>query len=77
LRQAEEDRIRNHAQKTKLRKVLKQARAQLAQGETIDLKGLYSEIDKVGGKGIIHRKRAARLKSRLTTASTINAAKTD
>ena len=57
LHQSEEDRIRNHAQKTALRRILKQARANLDAGETVDLNEVYSRIDKEGIKGMIHKRK--------------------
>lgn len=68
LRQAEEDRIRNNAVKTVLRKTIKDARAKLSEGETIDLNQLYANIDTARCKGAVHKKRAARLKSRMAKA---------
>ena len=69
LRQSAEDRIRNHALKTALRKTIKDARDKIAEGTALDLTQIYSSIDKVQGKGTIHKKKAARIKSRLAKAA--------
>jgi len=76
LKQAEQERTRNNALKTVLRKTVKETRAKIAESENVDLKEMYSNIDKVAGKKVISKKRASRLKSRLTRAAT-RAAKTD
>lgn len=69
LIQAAAARTRNIANKTVLRRTLKENRAKLANNEEVDLKNLYSQIDKAQGKKVMHKNRAARLKSRLTKAS--------
>lgn len=69
LIQAAAARTRNIANKTVLRRTLKETRAKLAGNEEVDLKVLYSEIDKAQGKKVLHKNRAARLKSRLAKAS--------
>jgi small subunit ribosomal protein S20 len=69
LIQAAAARIRNTANKSVLRRTLKETRAKLAGNEEVDLKSLYSQIDKAQGKKVMHKNRAARLKSRLAKAS--------
>ena len=66
LKQSANERVRNNANKTALRKTIKDARAKLQAGEAIDLKELYSNIDKGRTKGAVHKRKASRLKSRLT-----------
>jgi small subunit ribosomal protein S20 len=69
LRQSAKERVRNNTVKTALRKTIKENRAKLDAGTAIDLNTLYSDIDKVLRKGAIHKRKAARLKSRLTKAA--------
>ncbi len=68
LKQAEKSRSRNAGVKTVLRKTIKEARATLAEGQEIDLKETCSIIDRVSSKGVIHKNKAARLKSRMAKA---------
>lgn len=75
LRKSGEERVRNNALKTILRKTIKDARAKISDKQTIDLNEAYSSIDKVSGKGIIPKKRASRIKSRLARAAARVAAK--
>jgi len=77
LRKSGEERVRNNALKTVLRKTIKEVRAKMADKQPIDLNGTYSSIDRVSGKGIIPKKRASRLKSRLARAAARVAAKND
>ncbi len=76
LKQAEQERIRNNALRTMLRKTVKETRSKIAENESVDIKDIYSNIDKVAGKNVISKKKAGRLKSRLTKAAT-RAAKAD
>ncbi|MCP4568551.1 MAG: 30S ribosomal protein S20 [FCB group bacterium] len=69
LKTSAKERVRNNAVRTVLRKTMKDARTKLSADEAIDLKQLYSHIDKVWSKGILHKKRASRLKSRLARAA--------
>jgi ribosomal protein S20 len=69
LKQAAEERVRNNALKTVLRKSIKETREKIAQGQVVDISQVYSRIDSVRGKGTIHKKRASRLKSRLAKAA--------
>ncbi|MEE9441212.1 MAG: 30S ribosomal protein S20 [candidate division Zixibacteria bacterium] len=68
LRQSANEKVRNNAIRTLLRKTMKETKATLAAGEEVDLKKAYTSIDKVWSKGIIHKRKAARLKSRMTKA---------
>lgn len=69
LKQAAKEKTRNAAIKTALRKTLKETRTKLAEGQSIDLDAICTSIDKVRGKGTIHKNKAARLKSRLAKAA--------
>ncbi len=69
LKQAEQERIRNNALKTMFRKTVKETRSKIDENENVDIKELYSNIDKVAGKKVISRNKADRLKSRLTKAA--------
>lgn len=77
LRQAAKDRVRNNATRTLLRQTLKEARDSLEKGEKIDTQSIFSSIDKVSSKGVIHKNRAARLKSRMAKANAKIAAASD
>lgn len=66
LKQAARERSRNNAVKTALRKTIKDTHTKIEAGEALDLKDLYSRIDKGRAKGAIHKRKAARLKSRLS-----------
>jgi ribosomal protein S20 len=48
---------------------MKEARAKFEDGEEIDLKQAYSNIDRICSKGVIPPKRASRIKSRLAKAA--------
>jgi small subunit ribosomal protein S20 len=69
LKQSAKEKTRNIAIKTALRKTLKETRTKLAEGQSIDLNTICTSIDKVRGKGTIHKNKAARLKSRLAKAA--------
>ena len=60
----------NRELRSTLRTALKNIRAAIDAGRTADAKGLLSDtfsvIDKMAGKGIIHRNTASRYKSRLS-----------
>lgn len=75
LKQAAKSRIRNAGVKTVLKKTIKEARATLAEGQELDLNKTYSTIDRVSSKGVIHKKKAARLKSRMAKAVARNSEK--
>jgi small subunit ribosomal protein S20 len=76
LIQAEQERIRNNSLKTMLRKTVKETRSKIAENTDVNIKEVYSNIDKVAGKKVISKKKAGRLKSRLTKAAA-RAAKAD
>jgi small subunit ribosomal protein S20 len=69
LKQSARERVRNNAVKTAFRRTIKETRTKLEAGESLDLKDLYSKIDKGRVKGAVHKRKAARLKSRLTKAA--------
>lgn len=63
------NRARNRHYRSRLRTALKKVRAALAAGRVDEVKASLSQtvslIDKLAGKGIIHRNAAGRYKSRL------------
>ncbi len=61
----------NKAAKTKLRTVLKRARAEEADAAAV--KTAVVSIDKAAGKGLIHKNKAARLKSQLAKKANASA----
>jgi small subunit ribosomal protein S20 len=65
LRQSQKENQRNSSYKSILRRTEREYRQKLAAGEEIDLSTLYSLADKASGKKVVHRKKAARMKSRL------------
>ncbi|HOX27929.1 MAG TPA: 30S ribosomal protein S20 [bacterium] len=69
LRQNEKRRERNRNAKAKMRTVVKKATKEVAGGDASAAKAAVSEacktLDKTAQKGIIHKKTAARKKSRL------------
>ncbi len=62
---------RNKAAKTELKTVLKKARAEDATAEAV--KSAAIKLDKSAGKGLIHKNKAARLKSRLAKKANASA----
>ncbi len=62
---------RNKADKTELKTVLKKARAEDATAEAV--KSATIKLDKCAGKGLIHKNKAARLKSRLAKKANASA----
>ena len=62
---------RNKAAKTELKSVLKKARAEDATAEAV--KTAAVKLDKSAGKGLIHKNKAARLKSRLAKKANASA----
>lgn len=62
---------RNKAAKTELRTAIKKARADEATAEVI--KTASVKLDKAAGKGLIHKNKAARLKSRLAKKANASA----
>lgn len=69
-RRNEKTRAHNRELRRRLRRALKAARAAIDGGDAArgaeQLRGTVSLIDKLAGKGIIHRNAAARYKSRLS-----------
>jgi small subunit ribosomal protein S20 len=68
-RQSADRRAANMSQRSTLRTAIKKARAAIGTGVAADaakeMQAATSIIDKIAGKGIIHRNKAARTKSRL------------
>lgn len=64
---AERNRQRNVAVKSEMKTRIKQANTSLVGGENVDTtsKTAISTIDRAAKKGVIHPRKAARLKSRL------------
>ena len=71
-RQNEERRLRNRGYRTRMRNQIRKVRAAVDAGDhataSTELAVAVKIIDRVAGKGIIHRKNAARRVSRLTRA---------
>lgn len=69
-RQNLERRERNRQMRTRLRRALRDIRAAIDGGDTAEVKdalrSTISLVDKMAGKGLIHRNTAGRYKSRLT-----------
>ncbi len=61
----------NKAAKTKLRTIIKKARAEGADADAI--KTAVVSVDKAAGKGLIHKNKAARLKSQLAKKANASA----
>ncbi|HTX60180.1 MAG TPA: 30S ribosomal protein S20, partial [Verrucomicrobiae bacterium] len=64
-RQSEKRTTRNKDVKSRLKTIYKKA---VASGEAAQAQGVESELDKAASKGIVHRNKAARKKSRLAKA---------
>jgi small subunit ribosomal protein S20 len=73
VRQNETRRARNRTQRSALRTQVKKARQAIADKETTNLPQVLAEtqvaVDKATAKGLLHRNKAARLKSRLAAAA--------
>jgi len=69
MKTSEERRLRNRDNRAEMRSSVKKFRGLTAAGEgnSEDLRGIYSMLDMQARKGIIPRARAARLKARLST----------
>lgn len=69
-RQNEKLRIRNRAVRTKVRSLIKSVRQAIADGNAQEAQAALNQaipaIDKAAGKGVYHRRNAARKVSRLT-----------
>lgn len=61
----------NKAARTKLRTIMKKARAEGADAATV--KTAIVSVDKAAGKGLIHKNKAARLKSQLSKKANASA----
>ncbi|MBP1544794.1 MAG: 30S ribosomal protein S20 [Oscillospiraceae bacterium] len=61
----------NKAAKTKLKTILKKARAEGADAAAV--KSAVVSVDKAAGKGLIHKNKAARLKSQLAKKANASA----
>ncbi|KAF3981453.1 MAG: 30S ribosomal protein S20 [Methylococcales symbiont of Hymedesmia sp. n. MRB-2018] len=70
-RQAEKSRIRNASQRSNMRTFIKKVIASIESGDKeaaqVAYKAVVSTIDKAVSKGLIHKNKAARSKSRLST----------
>ena len=68
-RQNEKRRLRNRSRRNRARTLVKQARTQIATGEFTSAEqatlAAMRDLDKAATKGVIHRRNAARRKSRL------------
>ncbi len=68
-RQNEKRRLRNRSRRNRARTLVKQARTQIATGEFASAEqatlAAMRDLDKAATKGVIHRRNAARRKSRL------------
>ena len=77
MRQSEARRLRNKANRTRYRSQLKKSRSAIESGQMENAEGVVRQtarvLDKVVTKGVLHRNKAARLKSSL--ARKLNAAK--
>lgn len=62
---------RNKAAKTELKTVLKKARADEATADAVKTAAIT--LDKAAGKGLIHKNKAARIKSRLAKKANASA----
>jgi small subunit ribosomal protein S20 len=73
-RQNVQRREQNRQARTRLRRALRDIRAAIEDGDPAQLKdalrGTISLVDKMAGKGLIHRNTAARYKSRLANRVT-------
>jgi small subunit ribosomal protein S20 len=67
IKTAERDRQKNRKVKSTLRGAIKSFISKKSSDEkTAEFKGLTSILDKAAGKGVIHKNKAARTKSRLS-----------
>jgi len=72
VRQAENSRLRNVGQRSNMRTAIKQVQKAIAEGDKDSakksLQAAASVLDKACSKGLIHKNKAARDKSRLNNA---------
>lgn len=70
-RQAEKHREHNTAQRSAMRTFVKRVLKAIGSGDKAQAEAAYKEavpvVDKMAGKGLIHKNKAARYKSRLNT----------
>lgn len=70
-RQAEKHREHNTAQRSAMRTFVKKVLKAIGSGDKAQAEAAYKEavpvVDKMAGKGLIHKNKAARYKSRLNT----------
>lgn len=70
-RQAEKHREHNTAQRSAMRTFVKKVLKAIGSGDKTQAEAAYKEavpmVDKMAGKGLIHKNKAARYKSRLNT----------
>jgi small subunit ribosomal protein S20 len=72
IRQNEKRRLRNKSAKTRMRSLVKAvhtAAASSPEGAAAQLDGAKSQVAKAAKKGVIHKKTAARIVSRLSKAT--------
>ena len=69
IRSSKRKQVRNQAIRTRARRTLKDARASIASGSPEEkakaIQAAYSALDRAATKGVIHKRNAARRKSRL------------
>ncbi|MBN2414732.1 30S ribosomal protein S20 [bacterium] len=71
VRQSETRRLRNVQKRSAMKTAIKKVRnAPDKETAAVELKNAVSTLDKMANKGIIHRNKAANLKSRLTRSVT-------
>ena len=67
IRQSEKRRIRNKDKRTRMKSAIKRVRtAPDKEAASVELKKTLTLLDQMAGKGIIHKNKAANLKSSLT-----------
>lgn len=66
--QDEKKRVINHSKKAEVRTIIKKTRKS---NSTEDLQNMYSVVDKAAKTKRIHKNKANRIKSRVTTAANI------
>ena len=69
VRQSEKRKVRNLDVKTRLKTIYKKAKSPAGLGNATVTRYAESQLDKAASKGIIHRNKAARKKSRLAAAA--------
>ena len=69
LKKSALEQVRNNATKTVLRRTVRKTRQSIDDGQEINLNEIFANIDKAWNKGILHKNKAARLKSRMAKAA--------